>query len=1010
MSKNLLDALVTPGAGPGGGSPHGGTAAIAPQAPSSGNLLDSLGSGANLSALSGGSSLLDSLGGAAGGADQAPSAVANASLQKDLAFIQGSGNQGAINQANQVAAGKTNSKGSFLGNILHDVANPLTKVLSGLDYPRSAVVATAGGIDGMLNGKGFNAKQWEQNISDHATTGHILAELEGPKDAQSSAGKWNNRILGIIGDTALDPLNYLGGLGDITKGLDKGTEALTAARHAETAEKVAADSGLPEDAQAATTARANADKLTGNGAVTAETMTRLNRQGVAGLTDGEKDALGVQSGVGFGLKNSRAQLLPSSITDPASRAIHEVGAKIRDKASTSSFAKMVIPHVAVRQGIVDAVHDGDFEKAHDLSQVLKTSVIPMGSRQAFLNEHGPVLRAALSKFAPEQQDDVRRALEGSATDLNPDHVAAVRGALDNMHASALKSGVDMGALKDYFPHQMTDAMRTAAGKANPRQAMAAELGRTLQPGSKLLGHTLVHGDVDEINGVMKDAGLDDLFKTDTPDVLHSYLHGMASRVGKQDWANELDKLGVTHAGDMAKTPEDWESMASSGAFKDAVAPSYVKDALGKLEDERQRSIDKRPSGFGRSYDKMMNVWRNYELAMPGKAIRHTMAGPAWGHWIGGVTPGKIASGSKVWRDYTKGGLDAIKDPEMKQRVQDFLKTGTAHGHGFEDINHGGKLKANPLSADFAYFRGNREAQARLQDYSRFSMYSDARDKGLSNLSAAAKVRSILGDPHNLTDFERNTMRRLVPFYAFLRTQMPAQLKAVAHTPGKFVDFMNAERNMEEGTTPDGVVPSFYNQTMSFKLPWQTKGGDSTYLSPDLPFTRVNQLLSGGNQVISQLAPEIQIPLEHFMGNTNASTGAPFSTTAEDMPGVMNDLHLGPVLAALGLASKQQQAQTDYGVTTNPGTYRITSNVLQALDSILPPLGQARRVDTSGEPNMQARQGTTIMSDLLGQNFRTDDTYQQASELYRRDEILKQMIVSMQNNGTLAPYLKGFKKP
>lgn len=985
------------GAG-GGGSPHGGTAPVVGN-PGGFSLSGGGGGGGFNLGNPGGFSLSGATG------DQAPDAVANTALQKDLGFVQSSGNQGQIQQANAIAGGKTNSRGGIFGALEHVLADPLSKVVEGLDEPRAVVASLAGGADSLLNGQGFNLGQVGHNIATHATTGHILAELEGPKDAQSSAGKWNNRILGIIGDVALDPLTYAGGLGEVGRGLEGGTKAVQAASDAEKAAKGG-------DAALAASKAAEADKInpispiTGERTITPETIHKLNTGGVAALEDEEKQVLGLKSGIAIGKTGNRAQVLPSGLTDPLSVKLHEMGAAVRERGAMSSFAKHVVPHAAVRQMIGQATKDGDYETAHTLTQVLKATPLATGARQAFLNEHGPALKESLKPFeTPEDMGKLRDALEGRETDLNPEHVMGVHDTLEHMRQAANDTGVKIGSVANYFPHQVTDAARKAKLTKNPAKAFSSELKRTLKPGDQLMGHTLEDGSVSEINGILRSEGGQDLFKSETPDVLSTYLHGMAGRVGKQAMANHLENMGVTQAGDLAKAPADWEKMAASGAYKDMNAPPYVKEALDRLDEERQASIKHHPTGLMKKYDAMMNVWRSYQLAMPGKAIRHTVAGPAWAHYLGGVDTKSLKSGFKTWHAYQKGGLDAVKDPEMAKRIEQFQQVGLGHGHAFEDLHNGGAVSANPLSQNFAYHRANREVQARAQDYSRFAMFSHAMDQGASHLTAAGKVRSLMGDPHNLTDSERAVARRVIPFYAFLRTQMPAQLKAVGKTPEKFVDFVNTERNAQEGDTAPGVVPSFYKQTMSMQLPFKI-GGNSTYLSPDLPFTRINQLLSGPNQVISQLAPEIQLPLEKAMGGVNASTGAPFSKTAEPLPTVMKPL--GPILAALGLASKQGTTTTDFGKTTTAGTYRILPEVEQALDSILPPLGQARRIDTSGEPNLAPREKTTVLSDLLGQNFRTDDPYQQASELYRRDALIKQLIENMQNNGSLPPYLRGFK--
>lgn len=947
-----------------------------------------------------------------GGSSQAPNQLAQNSVNKDLGFILQTGDPKQIAQAQKVAAGKTNSKGGWLGNALHAVANPLSKVLSTLDYPRAVVAAGEHQGYDALTGKGVNLGQFGSEVAHHVTIGHVLAEEEGPKDANSTLGRWNNRILGTIGDVALDPLNFVGGLGEAGKGLSATAKALDAAKVADHAEQAAKATGAAEDVARAAELRGVANEATHGGIITPDTFGTLRTKGVAGLSDDEKSALGLRTGIGVGFGQNKVPIVPGAVTDPVSALAHQVTSAVRDRAAKGALAKTIMPHAAVRAGLRAAADEGDWQKASDLTQLLKTSVIPHASAQAFENKHGPVLAAALKGFKPEEMDSLRGALEGGAHNLDPEKVGAVRTALDAMHSDAASHGVDIGHMQDYFPHQLTDAAAKAAAKGGTPKAYGAfnsELSRYYKPGTKFLGQKLEHGTVDEMNKIAQEThGLDayNLFKTDTHGVLGSYLHGLGNRVGQQDWANKLDEMGMTHAGDMAATPDDWQQIADHGAFAGKVAPQHISDAMKALKDEAVKSATRKPTGVLKHYDSVLGLWKQYQLAMPGKAIRHAITMPAWQHYIGGTSIPSMTKSFKLWRTFEKSGIDSIKDPADKKKVEEFLQAAVGHGHEFHGLD-AAKPNANPLSKNFAYHRANAEVQARTLDYSRFAMFNDAREKGMDQLDAAAKVRSFMGDRNSLTDQEKAVARRVIPFYQFLRTQMPTQLKALAHSPGKFENFVSAEHDASEGTpAQNGVVPSFYNQTMSFELPFKS-GQNDTYMSPDLPFTRINQLLSGGNQLVAQTTPLIQLPLEHIMGNTNASTGAPFSTTAQPLPSVMKPL--GPVLAALGLASKQKQDQTDFGVTTKAGTYRITSENLQLLDSILPPLGQARRLDTAGEPSMQARQGTTTLSDLLGQNFRTDDPYQQASELYRRDAILKQMVEKLQNEGSLAPYLRGFKK-
>lgn len=1115
---DILNALHLGG---GGGSPHGGTA---PTAGGNGNpyLASSVSAAPSGGAITFGGSAGGGnpyLAGGGGSSAQSPTGAASQSLQKDLGYM--GSNPDVLAAGQKVAAGK--SGGGFWHDIGGALSHSFTDTVNALDYPRAAVVATAGGLDSLANGKGFNAHQWASNIAQHATTGHVLAELEGPKDAQSSTGKLNNSILGMIGDVALDPLTWIPGV-DALKPMETGLKGLDAASSADKfAEAIKGGGDVAKAAQAAK-----------DGVITKDTLGRLTKQGVAGLSAEEKEALGAKNGLRLGTRAHNLQLVPSAATDPLGKLYHQLGYNVRAKAAASSLAGKVMPHVALRRSVFDAVQGGDYTKGLDQMRVMKASSLVPGVASAFRNEHGPGIQDALSAFKPEEYGAARQALEGQGPLVGDDRVGALRGSLDNVAGDLKARGADIGHLDNYLPHQAINGAQKAA--KGSRGAFASELARRLSPGQSLLGHVINNGSVDEINEIMRQEGNPDLFRTDLPSILDTYLHGAANRAGTQEFANRLDAMGITHSGDMARTPDEWKAlaaqygrsagaaekkaarvgersaragavvdqakagfamptngsklakavqrieqhaanrgvepatqhgysldqiiehgglhaeqlgtaaakhaasaqdlrrlmaeaardaastapepdplMASTGAFAGHTAPQHVKDALQMLADESKKAADKQPSAFGNYFDKYMNLWRNYALAMPGKAIRHTLSFPAWGHYIGQSDLRDMPESLRIWKQYVKGGMDALK-PEDQKMVSEARNLGLFHGHSFshgagiatEDVDGAGKIvgavkrngKFNPLSSDFAYFKGNRELQARLQDYSRFAMYRDARlNKGLGDLSAAEKVRSILGDPGNLTDWERSTARRAVPFYAFLRTQMPAQLKAMYRTPAKFVSFVNAEKEIGDAQKSPGLVPSYFGQDMAFQTPFHS-GQNPLFASPDLPFTRINELAT---QPVAQLNPLLQMALESY-DNTNPQTGAQFSPTAKVLPSVLDPI--APLLDKLGVAQPQAAASTDYGVTTPAGAQKITPLRLNQFEN-LAPLSSALidMFSGTGRPGGgTAGDVTNLVGAVRGYE---DGPPQQADVLWSRYYQLQQMIKNAQNVGKLPSYIRGY---
>lgn len=956
--------------------------------------------------------------GAAAPAQDNPVVSAQNQTQKYLNIIGQSGNKQAVKDAQQIASNGGHHSGSWLSDVVKT-----------LDLPRAAVVS---GVDTLKNGGGFS--HWLKGTENHETTGQLLNEL-------GVHNKILDTIGGIVGDVALDPLTYLGGLGELGRAAAATghvVDAVSKASDAAHAAEIAAKTGDTLDAATAAQKAAEAAEATGNGTVSADTLTRLQTKGLAGLTPEERTFLEeahpqlgtLQTGVGFRVPGSRfaghptrIPIVPGQVTDPITGALRGLTNKIADTKFMSGLEEKFIPKGALKNDIRAANLNGEGERAAALTQVGRMGHEAAGVTRQLVNTYGPQFTKAIEAVPKKVQHLIPAALEGDPKAV--EEITAAKGdigPLQNAYAElrshAEQMGVPVGNIENYFPHQLTDAAReqftkTGAGQAS-RKAFGSELQRSYKAGDQFLGHTLETGGVDEMNRIAHEVyGKDafDLFRSDPRDVTANYLRGMAKRMGDQHFANRLDELGVTAKGDAALAPEDWASLGQSGADAGRQAPQYIKDALDKMRKEATNNGKATPA-FLRFYDKALNVWKQYALAMPGKAIRHTVATPLWGMYLGNVGTSSMREAFKAWRAFQHGGIDAIKDQGMRDQIQSFLDQGLSHGHEFHMQDLTGPQtrtakvnRINPLSTKHGYFRANQDFQRAAQDYSRFAMFHDAVKKGALAPEAAAKTRQFLGDPHNITSFERSSARRFVPFYTFLRQNMPVELKAVATQPGKFVNAYESPKQEVERLSPkQGIVPQYFEDTMSIRLPWQI-GGNQVYLSPDLPFTRIGSLFSGRNQLESQTSPIFQDLIAYF-NNANTFTGQPFSPYAKKAPGAWGPLP--QILAALHVPGAVQAKKTssDYGVTTPAGTWELTPKAESIIESLLPPLSQARRLLPT-EANMRSRGDTTLLANAVGQNFRTNDPSQQAGELYRRQTALKALIEQLQNEGELPRYIYGF---
>ncbi|MFE1914989.1 hypothetical protein [Streptomyces anandii] len=178
--------------------------------------------------------------------------------------------------------------------------------------------------------------------------------------------------------------------------------------------------------------------------------------------------------------------------------------------------------------------------------------------------------------------------------------------------------------------------------------------------------------------------------------------------------------------------------------------------------------------------------------------------------------------------------------------------------------------------------------------------------------AAATVRKWHPDGMDLTKFERNVMRRVMPFYSWTRKAFPLILESLVATPGKVMAipkgqyFLANAMGIQTGPMSD---PFPYDQLFPDWI--REKGvapifggpGDYTVVNPGNPsMDIISQLNHPGKMTAGLLNPGIRIPIEGMTG-TDTQTGAPVDITSTDyiakqLPGVS---HVGRATGEFGVS-------------------------------------------------------------------------------------------------------------
>lgn len=390
-------------------------------------------------------------------------------------------------------------------------------------------------------------------------------------------------------------------------------------------------------------------------------------------------------------------------------------------------------------------------------------------------------------------------------------------------------------------------------------------------------------------------------------------------------------------------------------YRDKWVPRQIEEA--RTYSEKLFSNDELASQFVRGLDNVQHNWKFLATAAnPGHHIRNLMSdvlmnaqdgtsplSSAYGKArrvlqdrrnlvmedVLGVRPGQ----GVVPEVYKPGAVlkttSIGKVPVPQDKVwQAYVEAGGKSGFQVTELHRTAEEIAGPNKWNRIKNKVGDAANAR-EDYARLSHFIDILDSkarkgkplfengnwtqaGRDAINeAGTRVRKWNLDYGALTPFERKYMRRMIPFYSFMRFNIPRQVELLATKPG-FMALYPKGQNLLQGVfgtdeADDSLLPDWIRESAPFRLQKQAQeqkgplgwllnqfgvepgqqavfGGPGFFPIGDLeraqPLFSNNPVESGFNQVLQDLSPFAKIPIELGM-NKSAYTGQPIGTGFDD---------------------------------------------------------------------------------------------------------------------------------
>jgi hypothetical protein len=404
-------------------------------------------------------------------------------------------------------------------------------------------------------------------------------------------------------------------------------------------------------------------------------------------------------------------------------------------------------------------------------------------------------------------------------------------------------------------------------------------------------------------------------------------------------------------------------------YADLILGEEKKGPLLKL-------FDKATSG----YKKVAYLWN------PGHIFRDFEGNVFNNYLMGVVNPAAYVRSAKLLMNsdslITVDGVEiTVKELLEKSRKIGLLDVGAATAESPYDVMS--KLKSSQKNvlqnAGNKYSRAMREGTRKADMYTRFTGLVHNLDQGMSFNEAATEVKKFLFDYFELTPFERKVMKRIIPFYTWMRKNIPLQVEQVMKNPRNYSRIESVMAAAEGDSIDWDERPDYINDSGAFKA-----GKTGAYVSPNLPFNdlaRVPTNLDAFLQLMSGVNPIIKAPIE-MATNLQWFNSRPL----EEYPDETREITFAGILKMLGVEDKDVP--------------RISKRTTGYLLDQLPLL---RNLDTITNPD-NPRQTSRASTFLGGPAFYSQEGVEK-SRLYEVERILNNFIRKLKDEGIEVPTIR-----
>lgn len=387
-------------------------------------------------------------------------------------------------------------------------------------------------------------------------------------------------------------------------------------------------------------------------------------------------------------------------------------------------------------------------------------------------------------------------------------VAQNRARLEQQQAA----GVDVGDLGEtYMPHIATKEADDVLNNTGLKNFFG------IRPSAKTPQGVAreIEGTVAEINA-KNIYGTSKFFQDDPAIALGVADFNAAQAIAGRKFLDEASQFGIK--ADVA--PANYKTIPEIPGlkFEPAVANQLTRSYKALTN---QEEINK----FLKVYDGAQNWWKMWSLGVRPAYHTKNMIGNLWNSYLGGLTNPLLygqagAFQVKIAKNNLSGEIAGYPTKELYDAMMSRGVFGQGQYGGdisrtLESQISGGNKNPFTLATSNPILQGGFKLGQTVEDNARIALFIDQLNKGASFDKAGNHVRKYLFDYGDVNPFEKDVLKRVMPFYTWSRKNIPLQLEALATQPDKINKINLAINNIQQANQveqPDlSQVPDYIRE-------------------------------------------------------------------------------------------------------------------------------------------------------------------------------------------------------